>query len=326
MKAACRLSLVALSGFFLFAFACVLTAPSQSSGPSYRIAFVRVHTQATNTIQRRSWLFTMDSDGKNIRELKIEGFDPCWSADGKRIAFASSRDETEPEVYVVNADGSGLVRVTREKGGSHAAHPVWSPDGKLIAFHRWLGKTPEVFVVNVDGGEAKQLTSGGGVDPSWSPDGKRIAFASARAGSIQLFSVNLDGGGLTKLTAEKPGATEPAWSPDGTKILFTVPGDIDRASIVGILDVSSGKTARFAYSDKFSFFSPAWSPDGKTVLLELSGHTGVGLVGPSPYLPPRDLTLGLKHQVFSIGVDGSNSRQLTKADDGGGSPAAGRTP
>lgn len=299
-------------------------ALGQTHQPSYRIAFVRVDTQATYTLERRSWLFTMDSDGKSIHDLKLEGFDPGWSPDGKRLAFASAKDEAASEIYIVNADGSGLVRVTRLKGGSHAGHPVWSPDGKRIAFYRWIGKIPEVFVVSVDGGEAKQLTSGGGVDPTWSPDSKKIAFASASAGSIQIYSVRADGGGLTQLTNAKPGSTEPAWSPDGGKILFTVPGDIDHPSIVGILDVSSGKATRFAYSDKFSFFSPAWSPDGSTVLLETSGNGGIGVLGPSPYLSPRDRTPVWKHQIFSIGVDGSNSRQLTKADDGGGSPAAGK--
>lgn len=265
----------------------------------------------------------MDSEGKNVRDLKVEGFAPCWSRDGKKLAFASNRDGRIAEIYVVNSDGSGLVRLTHEKGGNDAGRPTWSPDDKQIAFFRWVGKVPEIFIVSADGGEQRKITSGGGIDPSWSPDGKKLAFASARHGSIQIYSANADGSGVTQLTATKPGATEPAWSPDGNKILFSVPGGLDAPATVGILNLPSGKVGRFAYSDKFSFFSPAWSPDGDTVLLEMSGVGIVHVLSSDPYLSPEDRSPIWKHQILALGIDGT-TRQLTKADDGGGSPAASR--
>ncbi len=267
----------------------------------------------------------MDSEGKNIRDLKLEGSNPSWSPDGKKIVFASTRDETHTELYVSDADGSRMQRLTHKKGGTGASRPVWSPDARQIAFFAFVGRLPEVFVVSSDGGEPKQVSSGGGIYPTWSPDGAKLAFASARNGSIQLYSSNPDGSSLIQLTNVKPGASEPAWSPTGNEILFTVVGSEGDATI-DIVDAVSLKTTRFAYSDKFNFFSPSWSPDGKTALFELSGKGGFLLWTTDPYIPPSEKVIGWKHQILAVSLDGSVSRQLTKADDGGSEPAAGRVP
>jgi tol-pal system beta propeller repeat protein TolB len=296
-----------------------------NSPQPFRLAFARKRTHATYTYETRSWLFTMDSDGRNVRDLKLEGFSPSWSPDGNRIAFSSSKDEPRAEVYVCNADGSHTQRLTHLRGGAGADRPVWSPDGKQIAFSSFVGKLPEIFVVDIDGSEPKKLTGGGGISPSWSPDGKKIVFASARGGSLQLYWTNADGTGVAQLTTVKPGASEPAWSPDGNKILYTVTG-LQSESTIGILDVPSGKTSRFAYSDKFNFFSPAWSPDSKMVLMELSGKGGFVVWSPDPYEPPAEKAIGWKHQIFAMTIDGALSRQLTKADDGGTQPSAGKMP
>lgn len=108
-------------------------------------------------------------------------------------------------------------------------------------------------------------------------------------------------------------------------MLFTIV-KLDGDSAIGILDVPTLKTSRFAYSDRFDFFSPAWSPDGRTVLMELSGKGGFFLQSSDPYLPASEKAIGWKHQILAISVDGSASRQLTKGDDGGNQPSAGRAP
>ena len=140
-----------------------------------------------------------------------------------------------PNFDVSDPDGSHIQRLTHRKGGTGARRPMWSPDGRQIAFFAFVGRIPEIFVINLDGGEPKQVSSGGGIYPTWSPDSRKIAFASARNGSIQLYSFNLDGSGLLQLTNMKPGASESAWSPDGNKILFTVVGSEGEA-IIDILD------------------------------------------------------------------------------------------
>ncbi|HEY0396654.1 MAG TPA: hypothetical protein VGD01_19410 [Candidatus Elarobacter sp.] len=78
-----------------------------------------------------------------------------------------------------------------------------------------------VWVVNGDGTDRRQLTRGDGdSDPQWSPNDRVIAFAGARGGPSQIYTIALDGGEARKLTAEPKGAVAPRWSHDGTRILY----------------------------------------------------------------------------------------------------------
>jgi len=101
---------------------------------------------------------------------------PCWSPDGKKIAFHSRRDRNS-DIYVMNADGSEQKRLTNNPGSD--GNPSWSPDGKKIAFESSedIGNT-KIYVMNADGSGRKNLTNNLGLDgnypvehgdPSWSP-------------------------------------------------------------------------------------------------------------------------------------------------------------
>jgi dipeptidyl aminopeptidase/acylaminoacyl peptidase len=120
-----------------------------------------------------------------------------------KIAFASDASGAD-EIYTVEADGSGLTRLTYD-GGSE---PAWSADGTRIAFVR----DGTVWVMNADGME--QHSSGQpGSNPAWSPGGTKIVTDG-------LFVMNADGSERTQLT---PSGFAPAWSPDGSTILFARP-------------------------------------------------------------------------------------------------------
>ena len=79
---------------------------------------------------------------------------PVWSPDGRRIAFLSRRDGNKA-LYVMNADGSGQRRLTRD--ASNSATPAWSPDGRKLAFESVRNGTTGVYVVNADGGGQRRL-------------------------------------------------------------------------------------------------------------------------------------------------------------------------
>jgi Tol biopolymer transport system component len=150
------------------------------------IAFTRLASD-TASIEEAE-LFLAAADGSNVRPLGagVKGVSPAWSPDGSRLAFVSFADRNgancpasncspNGEVYVVNADGSGLRRLTRSRADDE--HPTWSPDGTRIAFasgfvlssegHRqWLLAMPAA------GGRAVRIGRFAGVlDPSWSPAG-----------------------------------------------------------------------------------------------------------------------------------------------------------
>jgi TolB protein len=136
-------------------------------------------------------LYLADADGSHVRRLgpsPVRGVSAAWSPDGTQLAFVSFADGNAPpcpaascppsgELYVVNADGSGLTRLTRSRADDE--HPSWSPDGRRLAFAsgfdvRSEGHAPWLMVVAASGGHATRIGRFAGViDPSWSPAGVR---------------------------------------------------------------------------------------------------------------------------------------------------------
>ncbi|HXG71042.1 MAG TPA: hypothetical protein VNJ04_10595 [Gemmatimonadaceae bacterium] len=159
-------------------------------------------------------------NGNNIR---------CdWSPKANAIAFTSNRDGNE-EIYVMEADGSGVHRLTDAAGSD--ANPAFSPKGNLIAFESnrapHAGK-PEIYVMNADGtGDPVRLTffSNGPnptnisvTKPTWSPRGDRIAFhrrvgAPGTRGHFEVYTMDADGTNLTQITSTaSPGFSGfPSW-------------------------------------------------------------------------------------------------------------------
>jgi TolB protein len=170
---------------------------------------------------------------------------PAWSPDGTKLAFTSQRDGN-PEIYVMNKDGSGLRRMTNNPAID--VSPTWSPTGNQIAWTSDRTGKPKIYVMNADGtgqrtlvgdpdsdrptwsrgkfneiayasktgpgydikiysfatGEATKITDGIGSNesPAFSPNGRHIAFTSTRNGKAQLFTVDRDGNNLRQITHE----------------------------------------------------------------------------------------------------------------------------
>jgi uncharacterized protein YjdB len=124
----------------------------------------------------------------------------AYSPDRTRIAFSSNRAGTF-DIWVMDADGGDLVRVTSDSGDQ--SEPVWTPDGKRIVYTTTVGGRSQIASIGVDGSDPVQLTStdGGNIAPAVSPDGRLIAFASARAGNYEIYEMDMDGGNVRRITA-----------------------------------------------------------------------------------------------------------------------------
>ena len=114
-------------------------------------------------------IFVMDRNGRNRMQLSPKGRHPDWSPDGRKIAFYSNlHNIAQQDIYVMNADGANIVRVTNHPKSDRL--PAWSPDGRWIAFMSFRGQTGwDIHVVNANGGEARQVTTHPGNDmyPTW---------------------------------------------------------------------------------------------------------------------------------------------------------------
>jgi 7,8-dihydropterin-6-yl-methyl-4-(beta-D-ribofuranosyl)aminobenzene 5'-phosphate synthase len=138
---------------------------------------------------------------------------PSWSPDGTRIAFNSKRDGNW-ELYVMNADGTGLHRLTDSP--EWELFPAWSPDGRMIAFRSGRAGVFEgdIHVIRPDGTDERRVTTDAGMeeDPVWSPDGRHIAFQSMKEGTFDIYIVDRDGGNWVKLTQDPAHDYWPTWA------------------------------------------------------------------------------------------------------------------
>jgi Tol biopolymer transport system component len=177
-------------------------------------------------------LFVANLDGTDPTKIThdIAG-DPTWSPDGRRIAFDTSGAGS---IMVVNADGSGLRKLTAGDivpGVAHAVgfddeYPAWSPDGRRIAFvRRRVGpgtQVSQIYVMRPDGSAARGLTIGSVDfrDPTWSPDGRWIAADGLVGNHSQIYLVGVVGSSVRELLSGPGESWNPQWTPDVSLIAF----------------------------------------------------------------------------------------------------------
>ncbi|HKU59825.1 MAG TPA: LpqB family beta-propeller domain-containing protein [Gemmatimonadales bacterium] len=147
---------------------------------------------------------------------------PALSPDRIRIAFSSERAGAGYDLYVMDADGRNLKRLTTAPGTE--GEPVWTPDGRRMVFTGTPTEgTPQLFAINADGSGLRQLTEGkgGSYSPTISADGRQLAFISSREGRPELYVMPLDGGEARRLTNTGDKESQPRFLPDGT-LVFAV--------------------------------------------------------------------------------------------------------
>lgn len=209
-------------------------------------------------------VFVVDPDMGNARNITrsptSEDRYPCWSPDGKRVAFTSDRDGTF-NLYVTDADGGNVQRLTDEKPPAVAYMPSWSRDDKIVFGLDRAGKGL-MGCVSPDGSNFKILAEGR--DPCISPDGTKVAFTERVRRGYCVFVTELAGRRLRQVTKHENemGAVLPTWSPDGTKILYA--DQVGDALEIFVCDADGNNVKQLTSLGKISA-SAAWSPDMKWI-------------------------------------------------------------
>ena len=190
------------------------------------------------------------------------------------LAFVANWDG-DWEIYTIQADGTGLVKVT--DNDTSETNPKWSPDGRQLAFVNDFTQTPRLMISNADGSSSSiiapdlEVTS----DVVWSPVGDTIIFRSVD----DLYAVNVNSGEFVNLTlgaSFAPGL--PSFSPDGDEMVIEVnmlEGTPRHRLYTLRMDGSDLNELSFPDGDAFT---PTWHPSKEVVLFEgIVPDEGVGL-------------------------------------------------
>lgn len=227
------------------------------------------------------------------------------SPDGSRIAF-TVYSPSGSNVWVADLDGSDALQLTDVPG--IADKPSWSPNGRTIAYRRWLwsqGEGADIWTVHADGTDHFNVTNDNvGLShdgPAWSPLGDRIVYSRLASGTMHLWTIRPDGTDRRQLTFGDVADVHAAWSPNASRIVFerygAQPGSDGELYVLDVATGGVGKLLALPYGQ----FNPAFSPDGR--LIAFSSQVAGQL------------------QVFTVWPDGSRLAQRTHGDREASNPA-----
>ncbi|MEP7290193.1 MAG: hypothetical protein ABI835_00365 [Chloroflexota bacterium] len=193
---------------------------------SGRIVFVGSGTNDGGDPSPELFIASLDAptEGTQLTTFVSEGLSqPSWSPDGESIVFCRDQDG-DVEVWIVNADGSGLVALTNNEGADDC-DPQFSPDGDLIVYTSDV-ESPgfsQLYTMTTSGSEKTPLTNVPiSSDAAWSPDGQRIAFVNNQQGDDDIYVMDANGQRSFLVTVDDNGAVDrmPVWAPNGEAIYF----------------------------------------------------------------------------------------------------------
>jgi eukaryotic-like serine/threonine-protein kinase len=237
--------------------------------------------------------------------------DPDVSPDGDWLAFRpSGRQE---DLFLIRSDGSSLRQLTDDAYKDRG--PIWSPDGKTIAFYSNRSGRYEIWMIHPDGSGLVQVTKGLGHGPwfpRWSPDGSMLASPDGS----DSYLIRLAPAGATAEALPSPGDglwfDVAGWSPDGRMLAgtFEAPGGNVRG--FGIYTLASRKYERLRESGD----GPVWLRDGRRLLFRDRGVIGILDVGSKKSHPIVAVGSSLRLDTFALSKDGGYVFGVQRLEEG----------
>lgn len=296
---------------------------------TYKLVYISTDNGDTTGM---SEIRTIDTIGKKQNvlfsaQMLILGLKP--SPDGTRIIFwgcpgsissdCTPGDEEDLDVWVVNTDGTNLNNLTKDSPEGDS-HPDWSPDGNKIVFDSWRSGKADIYIMQADGRNVRQLTSSksNNTEPKWSPDGKWIAYHCSQGGETSICLISPDG----QMEGKPISGTMPIWSPTGGN------GDIRLAFLCFRNSQSDICTSRPDGSDFMNLtrspadeHSPVWSPDGKWIAFVSNQGGDIDIYKVCSFCEGAPFKIRLTDEARSAywPVWSPDGNQLAYADDLGGS-------
>ncbi|MGB2078255.1 MAG: Tol-Pal system beta propeller repeat protein TolB [Vibrio sp.] len=216
-----------------------------------------------------------------------------------RIAYIVQAGNTSYPYSLRIADYDGYNEQTLIRSKQPLMSPAWSPDASKIAYVSFENGRAEIFMVNVQNGTTRRLTSyprHNGA-PEFSPDGRKLAIVLSKSGSLQVYTLDLQTNQLTQVTHGSANNTEPYWYPDGRSLVFT--SDRGGSPQIYKVNLSNQSTTRLTWQGSQNLGGQI-TPDGRSLIMVNRNSRGFNLA-------KQDLDTGAVQVLTTTQLDESPS-------------------
>jgi dipeptidyl aminopeptidase/acylaminoacyl peptidase len=192
------------------------------------------------------------------------------------LAYVATGADGNEEIYTLNPLTGEKVNLTQAAGLD--SRPAWSPDGTQIAFDSTRDGDQDIYLMNADGSQPRNLSNSPVSDdyyPLWSPDGTRLAFISDRTGDDEIYIMDSDGNNVRQVTAGLSPTCAGhvmAWSPDATRLIFDCSSG-DGTSALYIINADGGGLFALKRDARGHRWIPRWLPDGGLAYIDENEQT-----------------------------------------------------